>query len=115
MFFGGATRMVDIKPEPGGVEPSARGPGRIIITVLGVDRVGIIAGVTGVLAEERANILDIRETIMGDYLTMILIADLESCLVSFDELLTRLEARGRELEVQVNMQHEDVFRYMHRV
>ena len=92
-----------------------RGAGRAIITVLGLDKVGIIAGVTGVLAQCRANILDIRETIMGEYLTMIMIADLGECLVSFDELLARLEAQGRELEVQVNMQHEDVFRFMHRV
>ncbi|MDN5364097.1 MAG: hypothetical protein PWQ91_1158 [Eubacteriales bacterium] len=88
---------------------------RIIVTVLGKDKVGIIAGITGVLADLNANILDIRQTIMQEFFTMIMIVDISKCRVDFDTLLARLQAKGEELGVKVNAQHEDVFSFMHRI
>lgn len=88
---------------------------RAVITVVGQDRVGIIAGVTVVLAEHGVNILDISQTIVSGFFSMITVADISGCSVGFSELKEKLEAKGLELGVQVTIQHEDVFRYMHRI
>jgi ACT domain-containing protein len=88
---------------------------RIIVTVIGADRVGIIAGVTAVLADADANIVDISQTTLREFFTMILMADLGQATMPFDELKRRLVAKGEEMGVKVDAQHEDVFKYMHRV
>ncbi|HEX5419304.1 MAG TPA: ACT domain-containing protein [Gammaproteobacteria bacterium] len=88
---------------------------RIIVTVIGADRVGIIAGVTAVLAEAQANIVDISQTILREFFTMILMADLEEASLPFDELKRRLVEQGEQMGVKVDAQHEDVFKFMHRV
>lgn len=88
---------------------------RAIVTVLGQDRVGIIAGVTGVLAGYNVNILDIRQTIMQEFFTMMMLVDLEGSTIDFSALAAALDAKGQELGVQVRIQQEDIFRYMHRL
>lgn len=88
---------------------------RIIVTVLGKDRVGIIAGVAQVLAENNVNILDISQTILQEFLAMVLIADMSGSRVDLTTLKARLDARGKELGVRIDAQHEDAFLYMHRV
>jgi ACT domain-containing protein len=88
---------------------------RIIVTVIGEDRVGIIATVSTVLAEARANIIDISQTTLQEFFAMIMMADIENAIVPFDEIKARLNARGREIGVRIDAQHEDVFKYMHRV
>jgi ACT domain-containing protein len=88
---------------------------RIIVTVIGADRVGIIAGVTAVLADANANIVDISQTTLREFFTMILMADLGTATMPFVELKRRLVAKGEEMGVKVDAQHEDVFKYMHRV
>ncbi|AVX20104.1 MAG: ACT domain-containing protein [Bacillota bacterium] len=88
---------------------------RAIVTVLGQDRVGIIAGVTGVLAGYNVNILDIRQTIMQEFFTMMMLVDLEEATIDFSALAAALDAKGQELGVQVRIQQEDIFRYMHRI
>jgi ACT domain-containing protein len=88
---------------------------RIIVTVIGVDTVGIIAKVSAVLAEANANIVDISQTTLREFFTMIMMADLEKATVPFDELKRRLVAKGEEMGLRIEAQHEDVFKYMHRV
>jgi ACT domain-containing protein len=88
---------------------------RAVITVIGKDQVGIIAGITTILASHRVNILDISQTILDDFFTMITVVDLEGCSISLPELKKELENKGQELGVDVRTQHEDVFNYMHRV
>ncbi|MEW6662973.1 MAG: ACT domain-containing protein [Bacillota bacterium] len=88
---------------------------RILVTVLGRDKVGIIAAVTSVLAAAEANILDISQTIMQEFFVMIMLVDISSCNMDFDSLRQQLVEKGKELGVQVNAQREDVFRYMHRI
>ncbi len=88
---------------------------RIIVTVIGRDRVGIIARVAGLLAQADANILDISQTLLQEMFTMIMMVDLSASPVGFDELKRRLHALGQELGLAIDAQHEDVFRYMHRV
>ncbi len=88
---------------------------RIIITVIGQDRVGIIAGVSGILAENSVNILDISQTILQGFFAMVLVADREKSSVDLNSLKEKLNQLGTELDVKIDAQHEDVFRYMHRI
>jgi ACT domain-containing protein len=88
---------------------------RVIVTVIGQDRTGIIAGTSGVLADVSANIIDISQTVMGEFFVMIMMVDLAQSTVTLDELKARLTAKGGELGVRIDAQHQDVFHYMHRV
>lgn len=88
---------------------------RAVITVLGKDRVGIIAGVSNILADTNVNILDITQTIMQDVFTMITLVDISKCSISFEELSERLENKGIELGLRIQIQHEDIFNSMHRI
>jgi len=88
---------------------------RAVITVLGCDRVGIIAGVTAVLAASNTNILDISQTILSDIFNMIMIVDLSSSSSDHRELQEKLTLKGKELGVEIRMQREEVFRSMHRI
>ena len=88
---------------------------RGIVTVVGRDRVGIIARVAGILAEANVNILDISQTVLQGFFAMIMIVDLSCSRDSFSELRQRLEDSGEEMGLKITLQHEDVFRYMHRV
>jgi ACT domain-containing protein len=88
---------------------------RIIVTVIGVDRVGIIASVATLLADANANIVDISQTTLQEFFTMIMMADIEHSNVPFDEIKRRLNAKGEEMGLRIDAQHEDVFKYMHRV
>lgn len=88
---------------------------RIIITVIGPDRVGIIAGVTNILAANNLNILDISQTIMQEFLVMVLIVDSENSSLDLATLKNHLTAKGTELGVRIDTQHEDAFKFMHRL
>jgi ACT domain-containing protein len=88
---------------------------RVIVSVIGQDRVGIIAAVSALLAEANVNILDISQTLLQEMFTMIMMVDVSGATVGFDELKVRLRDRGTALGVAIDAQHEDVFRFMHRV
>ncbi|MCL2149843.1 MAG: ACT domain-containing protein [Dehalococcoidia bacterium] len=88
---------------------------RAVITVLGTDRVGIIAMVSTTLAEASVNILDITQTIMQNIFTMIMVVDIAQANISFEELGQRLNANGEALGLQIHLQREDIFNSMHRI
>lgn len=88
---------------------------RAVITVLGCDRVGIIAAVTAILAESNTNILDISQTILSDIFTMIMIVDLSTSTIDYQEIHKKLEEKGKELGVEIRLQREEIFRSMHRI
>ena len=88
---------------------------RVIVTVIGQDKVGIIANVSAVLAGAGANIIDISQTTMREFFAMIMMADLEHATQPFDEIKRRLNAKGEEMGLRIDAQHEDVFKYMHRI
>lgn len=88
---------------------------RAIITVLGSDRSGIVAAVTGTLAEHDANILDISQTILQGIFTMTMLVDLESSNVDFATLQGQFEELSGKLGVQITMQREEVFNFMYRL
>lgn len=88
---------------------------KAIVTVIGKDQVGIIAQVSHVLAENAVNILDISQTILQDYFTMIMLVDLTNMKISFSELSKRLNEKGETIGLQIKIQREEVFNAMHRI
>jgi ACT domain-containing protein len=88
---------------------------RAIVTVIGEDRVGIVAKVATTLADSGANIEDISQTLMQDLFTMIMLVSLDETVADFSTVQERLRAAGEELGMKIDLQQEDVFRYMHRV
>ena len=86
-----------------------------ILSVLGEDCVGIVARVSGTLATAHANIEDIRQTILGGIFSMTMLVSVDEDAMPFNELQQSLTALGEELGLQITLQREDVFRYMHRV
>ena len=88
---------------------------RAVVTVVGQDRTGIIAGVSGYLADKKINILDISQTIMQDLFTMIMLVDTESSDIKAPELSSDLKAIGEKIGVEINVQHEGLFSSMHRI
>jgi ACT domain-containing protein len=91
------------------------GDGRAIVTVLGRNQVGILAGLTAVLAEANINIRDISQTILQEFFTMIMVIETRSARCAFNELQRRLQAKGEELGVQVTVQKAEIFKCMHRI
>jgi ACT domain-containing protein len=89
--------------------------GRAIITIIGSDRVGIIAGIANVLADANVNILDISQSVIREFFTMIMMVDLAGAAVSFHALSDQLARKGQELSVRVEIQREEIFKAMHRV
>lgn len=86
-----------------------------IITVVGKDRVGIIAAVSTLLADVSVNINDISQTILQDVFTMIMLVDLSQATVDIKALADRLEKKGNELGLSIRIQHSDIFNAMHRI
>lgn len=88
---------------------------RAVITVIGKDKVGIIARVSAMLAEENVNILDISQTIMQELFTMTMLVDVSGAARPVSELAQRCSALGGELGLDIRLQHEDLFNAMHRI
>ena len=88
---------------------------RAIVTVIGKDRVGIIASVCALLAEHKVNVLDISQTVMQEYFTMIMLVDASEVGVPFADLVTLLEQKGQDMNLSIRIQREDIFNAMHRI
>lgn len=86
-----------------------------IITVVGVDKVGIIAEVCKILAGSNINILDISQTIIDGYFNMMMIVDMTNANKDFNDVIDDLKKSGDDLGVQITLQHEDIFKSMHRI
>ncbi|SFB03450.1 ACT domain-containing protein [Acetitomaculum ruminis DSM 5522] len=86
-----------------------------IITVIGQDKVGIIAKVCVYLANNNINILDISQTIVSGYFNMMMIVDMNNSAKPFDDCSKELGQIGEELGVKITCQHEDIFNMMHRI
>lgn len=80
-----------------------------VITVIGKDRKGIIYGVTSVLVESNINIMDINQTLMQGYFTMVMLVDITDMKIPFHELEEKLEKKGEELRVNIRIQQENIF------
>ena len=88
---------------------------KAIVSVFARDAKGICAYVTGILASQEINILDISQTLMQEYFTMIMLVDLTDCPLAFDELSRLLQAKGAERGLSVHIQRQDIFDAMHKI
>ena len=88
---------------------------KAIVIVVGKDQVGIIAGVCNTLADSRINVLDISQTIMEGYFTMMMVVDLAACETPFDQLRTILKDYGEGRGLSIRIQREDIFDAMHKL
>ena len=88
---------------------------KAIVTVVGKDQVGIIAGVCNTLADRQINVLDISQTIMEGYFTMMMVVDLALCTTAFDVLSREMKAYGEEKGLSIRIQREDIFDAMHKL
>ncbi|HHY99260.1 MAG TPA: ACT domain-containing protein [Firmicutes bacterium] len=88
---------------------------RAVVSIVGKDRIGIIARVAAILAENEVNILDISQTIMQEFFTMIMLVDFGGDRGRFSRVQDELIAAGQELGLKITMQQEDVFNFMHRI
>ena len=89
--------------------------GKVVITVVGKDTIGILAKTCSYLADNGVNILDISQTIVQDYFNMMMIADFKGAVKPFDTLSSELVSLGLEIGVQIKCQREEIFDKMHRV
>ena len=88
---------------------------KAIVTVVGKDQVGIIAAVCVKLAEYNVNVLDINQTVMQGYFTMMMAVDVSACKVPLAELVEIMEALGKDMGLSIHVQREDIFEAMHRI
>ena len=88
---------------------------KAIVTVVGKDAVGIIAGVCTQLASYQINVLDISQTVMQGYFTMMMVADVSESTLPLAELVRQLEEQGKQMGMSIRLQREDIFEAMHRV
>lgn len=86
-----------------------------IVTVIGKDKVGIIAAVCIKLAEMNVNVLDISQTILDGKFTMVMAVDAANANVGFEELAAQLRELGEGMELSIHIQREEIFDAMHRI
>jgi len=93
-----------------------RKPAKIcIMTVTGVDRVGIIAKLATAMAQANINIVDVNQKIMEDYFVMTMAVDIANAVIDVDQIRKRLDKIGKEMSLNITFQDENIFKVMHRV
>jgi len=88
---------------------------RAVVTVIGHDKKGIIAKVSGYLAEVSVNIEDISQTVLRDYFVMIMLVDISKSKLKIAEMSAGLDNIAKEIGVSIRIQHEDIFNSMHKI
>ena len=87
----------------------------IVLTIVGKDKVGIIAKASQLLAENKVNIININQNIMDGFFNMVLIADMSEDSISLQELKSKAVALGQEIGVEIRVQSEEIFSAMHSI
>lgn len=88
---------------------------KAVISVIGKDAVGIIAKISCGCAEAKANILDISQTVLHEYFTMIMLVEIDGLAVSFTEFIDQMAELGKANNLEVRVMHEDIFNAMHKI
>lgn len=88
---------------------------KAIVTVVGRDKTGIIADISGALKSMNINIVDISQTVMQDFFTMIMMVDIKNATKEIDAVQKELSVLGKELGMEIVIRHEDIFNAMHRI
>ena len=88
---------------------------KAIVTVVGKDRVGIMANICTALANFNINVLDINQSVMQGYFTMMMVTDASASTLPLAEVCTEMERIGKEMGLSIRVQREDIFEAMHRI
>lgn len=88
---------------------------RVVLTIVGKDKVGITAKVSNALADMNINIININQNIMQGFFNMVLIADMAEANVSIADARDKMAALGEEIGVEICLQSEEIFSAMHRI
>lgn len=88
---------------------------KAVVTVVGRDKTGIIADISGALKAMNINIIDISQTVMQDFFTMIMMVDIDKATKEIDAVQKDLTALGKDLGMEIVIRHEDIFNAMHRI
>lgn len=87
---------------------------RAVVSVVGKDQVGIIANVTKILSDNHVNVLDISQTILQDFFTMMMVVDVSE-IENLDSLQKQFDELGEKIGQKINIQREEIFQSMHRI
>ena len=88
---------------------------KLVVTIVGRDQVGIVAMVSGILAEQRVNIMNVNQNIMDGFFNMVMIADMAGSKIELAAVRQLLQEKGEALGVEIKTQHEDIFNAMHKI
>lgn len=88
---------------------------KAVISVIGADKVGILAKVSAICHQNNCNIVDVTQKVLQEYFTMVMIVEIDECTVSFAELSDQLETLGKEMDLSIRTMHEEIFNSMHRI
>lgn len=88
---------------------------KAVVAVIGKDTVGILAKVSGMCAEYKANVMDVTQTIMQDLFAMTMLIDISKLTIDYIDFADKLVAAGNEMGLQVHVMHEDIFNSMHKI
>lgn len=89
--------------------------GRIILTSFGLNKPGIVAALTDALGKANCDIQDLTQKIMGEFFTIIMVVDIETSEHDLKEIQNKMNNIADELKIKIYLQHEDLFRQMHRI
>lgn len=88
---------------------------RIIVTAFGKNRVGILAGLTSILAKHQCDILDLTQKLLQEFFTIMILVDISNSPDDFETIKAETTRVGEELDLKVIIQHEEIFNAMHRI
>ena len=88
---------------------------RAVVAVIGKDTVGILAKVSGICAEHKANVMDVTQTIMQDLFAMTMLIEISDLTVEYIDFADKLKNAGEEMGLQIHVMHEDIFNSMHKI
>ncbi len=87
----------------------------VVVTVMGLNKPGILAGITKAIADSNVSIEDVTQKIMQGYFVLMMITDLSTSNCGFEEFQNRMQSAAEKLQVKTFIQHEDVFKFQHRL
>jgi ACT domain-containing protein len=111
----GANVSPEVDVTPLKKEISRQTGNRIIVTAFGKNKVGILAGLTGVLAQYKCDILDLTQKLLQEFFTIMILVDISGSEHDFETLKSEITKTGEDLDLKVVIQHEEIFNIMHRV
>ncbi|MDR3552388.1 MAG: ACT domain-containing protein [Clostridia bacterium] len=88
---------------------------RAVITVIGKDRVGIMAHVSSICSENSVNIVDVTQSVLQEFFTMVMLVELPAGGIPCGELADKMNVLGKDMSLEIHVMHEDIFNSMHRI